>query len=474
MAKQRESELENRIVELEKLLLSALATIEELRKENAVIKAENAGLKRRLGMDSNNSSKPPSSDGYKPKPKSLRKTGGKNGGQPGHPGKTLRMSDKPDEIVVLKAKVCSHCHADISELPVIRHEKAQVVDLPEWKATTTEYQKQTTLCSCGHENCCEFPRGVAPGVQYGGNIKALVAYLNAAHFIPVSRCCEILYEMAGVGLCEATILKALSDIERSILPHESTIRENLLKSPVIHGDETGIRINKKLHWLHVASNKEWTLYGVHEKRGFEAIEAIGLLPKYDGILEHDFYRPYLKLNVKHAFCCAHLMRECQGITDNDNQKWSDGMKAFLSGLWEQVKNFREAKKRFSPHALREFYEEYDSIVKKGLSENANVKLGKRGGKPKSLCLLERFRDYKKSILRFLDNSDVPFDNNQAERDVRMVKVKLKVSGTFRTTDGAVQFARIRGFISTLRKQNRHVLHSLSDVLAAQFSWGVAE
>jgi len=441
--------------------------------ENKKLLTENAELKRSLGMDSNNSSKPPSSDGfkYKPKPKSLRKTGiKKNGGQIGHTGKTLLMSDKPDEVVILKAKVCSRCHADISELIPVRAERAQVVDIPKPMAITTEYRKETTVCLCGQINCGNFPEDVSAGAQYGKNIKALIAYLNVAQFIPLERCCEVLREITDLDLCDATVLSALSDVEHKILPLEETIRENLLKSPVDNTDETGLRINGKLNWLHVVSNKYWTLYAVHTKRGLKAVEDIDLLTRFDGILEHDFYKSYLKLNVKHAFCCAHLMRECQGITDNNKQKWSVEMKSFLSDIWEKVKSFRKTGKRFSLNEIYSIYKEYDGIVNGGLSENVNVELGKRGGRPKPLCLLERFRDYKKSILRFVYNPDVPFDNNQAERDIRMVKVKAKVSGGFRTLSGAVQFARIRGFISTLRKQNRNVLRSLSNVLAGRFSW----
>lgn len=463
MADKHEIELEKEVFELKKLLAEALARI-------SVLEAENTALKRRLGMDSNNSSKPPSSDGFKSKPKSLRKSGGKNGGQPGHKGKTLMMSDEPDEVVVLRTPTCPHCHREQKDMPIISIKKAQVVDLPEWKAITKEYQAAITQCTCGHSNCGEFPYGVAPGAQYGERIKALVVELNVGQFIPFARCSELLSEISDVTLCEATILKAMSEMEQGIMSYEATIRENLLKSEVLHSDETGVKINKKLHWLHVASNADWTLYGVHVKRGFEGIEAIGLLPKYTGILEHDFYKSYLKLDVKHAFCCAHLMRECQGITDNDRQSWSGRMKTFLSDLWEQTKGVRDKGKRFSPRTLHKYYEEYDSIINDGFAENVNAKLGKRGGKPKSLCLLERLKNYKKSILRFLYDSDVPFDNNQAERDVRMVKVKAKVSGAFRTMDGAVQFAGIRGFISTLRKQDRNILCSLVDVLIGEFVW----
>ena len=460
MATKREIELEKRVAVLEESVAKLLA--------------ENAELKRRLGMDSNNSSKPPSSDGLKAKPKSLRKSGGKKGGQPGHKGTTLMMSDTPDEIIALKPKICPHCLQNQDNMPVVCTNRAQVHDLPEWKVRVKEYQSTSTRCTCGHINCGTFPEGVVPGAQYGKRIKALLVNLNVGQFIPLARCCELLSEISDVQLCQATVLSALSEMEERIVPYEATIRENLLKSPVINSDETGARVDKILNWLHSVSNQQWTLYDVHRKRGFEAIEAIGLLPEYRGILVHDFFKPYLKLDVDHAFCCAHLMRECQGITDNSEQLWSGKMKTLLSNLWERTKVLREDAKRFAPRELKKWYGIYDSIVNLGFFENANAVLGKRGGKPKELCLLERFRDYKKAILRFMYNPSVPFDNNQAERDIRMVKVKSKVSGAFRTEAGARQFARIRGFISTLRKQHRNVLESLVDALIGEFAWVAAE
>jgi len=415
-----------RKIELEKRLDSALATIDILVKRVAELEAENADLKRRLGMDSNNSSKPPSSDGLGKKPKSLRKSGGKTGGQPGHKGKTLEFSENPDEIIVLPVCRCGKCNADLTNKPVLAIEKRQEFNMPPVRLTTTELQAQTKQCDCGEITKAAFPKGVNARVQYGSGVKSLLAYWNVAQFIPMERCVEMFAELTGYHISEGTLFNHMKTFEGLLEPLEQQIVKALTRSPVNNADETGMPMAGKNKWLHSLSNDQWTLYYVHDKRGSEAMIDMGILPEYKGILVHDFWSSYFKF---------------EGVT-RDQEK------------------------------LDAVLEKYDNIVKNGELELGAIL--KCQVKTDAKNLLKRFAEHKPSILRFMTDSRVPFDNNQAERDVRMVKVKKKVSGGFRTMDGARQFARIRGFVSTLRKQGRDVLKSCQEVVQGSFAFEPAE
>ena len=241
---------------------------------------------------------------------------------------------------------------------------------------------------------------------------------------------------------------------------------------VLNADETGIPILGKNKWLHSLSNSDWTLYHVHDKRGSEAMIDMGILPDYEGVLVHDFWKSYFKFEVTHAMCCAHLLRECQGISDNHGGAWAGDMKNLLQLTWHRVKQKRQLGERLSEEEKTAIFREYDTIVETGQGSLEGIP--KCAVETDAKNLLIRFAEHKTDILRFVADDKVPFDNNQAERDVRMVKVKSKVSGSFRTMEGAKQFATLRGFISTLRKQGRDVLNALGDAVIGRFSFGKVE
>jgi len=450
--------------------------LEIIAMQSAVIEQLNARiaeLERQLGQNSNNSSKPPSSDGFKKKPKSLRKTGGKTGGQPGHKGHKLKMTDTPDEIVVHEVCQCKNCHASLKDEPVLDYESRQVFDLPPSRLWATEHQAQIKACpNCLKRSRASFPEGVTVQAQYGLGVKALLAYWNVGQFISFERCAEMFYDLTGHTISEGTVAHALALTAHSVAPYEQQIREGLLDSPVNHADESGLRVGKKLWWLHVVSNGKLTYYHPHPNRGRKAIDAAGLLPRYKGVLVTDFWKSYLNLDSEHAFCCAHLLRECQGIIDNHGGAWAAAMQTLLRETWHLTKQRREKDQGFSPEELSDINQRYKTIVTAGF-EQLNAVL-KPSVKTVSKNLLLRFDKYHNEILRFACDPLVPFDNNLAERDIRMVKTKAKVSGAFRTDEGVKQFATIRGFISTVRKQGCRILDAISQVLAGEFQFACAE
>ena len=397
---------------VEKRLESVLEVVAMLSAENELLRERIAELERQLGQNSNNSSKPPSSDGFKKKPKSLRPTGGKTGGQPGHKGHKLMMTDKPDEVIVHSVCQCEHCHASLDDEPVLDYESRQVFDLPSVRLWATEHQAEIKECPCcGKRSRAAFPEGVTVQAQYGLCVKALLAYWNVGQFISFERCAEMFYDLTGHTISEGTVASALELTANRVAPHEQQAREEQLDSPVNHADEFGVRVGKKLQWLHVVSNERWTFYHPHSKRGREAIDAAGLLPRYKGVLVTDFWKSYLKLDSEHAFCCAHLLRECQGIIDNHGGAWAADMQALLREAWHLIKQRREKDERLSPEELSAINEKYKAIVAAGF-EQLNAVL-KPSVKTVAKNLLLRFDKYHNEIMRFTTNPLVPFDNNLA-------------------------------------------------------------
>jgi len=434
-------------------------------------------LERQLGQNSNNSSKPPSSDGFR-KPTNLRTPGGKKGAPKGHKGHTLHMTDTPDTIITHKVESCSKCSASLSGEAVEGYEKRQVFELPQPHLVVTEHRAEKKCCPhCHSHQQATFPNGVNAPVQYGDSLTSWAVYLVAYQMIPLERACELIADLSGgFRPSEATLLSRLRTAHGQLAPYEQTIRNQVAASALVHADETSARIEGTQQWLHNASTAYWTFQSFHDNRGSKAFDDIGLLPAYTGILMHDCHMPYFKdkYAFKHALCGAHLMRECQGIAEYDRHHWASQMKHLLQMSWRLVRSARQANRPLSPNTIHRIEERYDAILRLGESEwdhgRKREKTGPRGrkSKSKSANLGERFRIHKEAILRFLRDARVPFDNNQAERDIRMTKVKQKISGTFRTWEGAEQFARARSFISTLRKQNLPILSSLTSALRQQF------
>lgn len=454
------------------------ATIEQYTAKIEMLENRIKDLERRLGQNSRNSSKPPSSDGFR-KPTNSRQPGGKKGAPKGHKGHTLQFVESPDHVVHQTVSVCDTCQASLETVPSLGYEKRQVFDLPAPRVVVTEYRAEKKCCPhCQRTQRALFPEGVNAATQYGDGFAAWTAYLSAFQMLPLARIGRLFADLTGYRPSDATLLSYLEVMDHRLAPVEQSIREALLESACLHCDETSIRVQNKEHWLHTASTAAWTLFTVHPSRGSLGMIAGGLLPSYKKMVMYDFYSSYFKddFTFTHALCCAHLLRECQGISEHDKHTWSTQMKTLLQESWKTVLAHRQRSEPLKEEIRQEVQQQYDAILKQGALEwskdPVQPKTGPRGRKKKSRAanLGQRFLEHKDAILRFLYEAEAPFDNNQAERDIRMVKVKDKVSGCFRTAQGAKIFARVRGFITTLLKQQLPVLSSLSAALRSAFTF----
>jgi transposase len=433
-------------------------------------------LQDQLAKDSCNSSKPPSSDGYKkppvPRTSSLRRSGErKTGGQPGHTGRRLEPVEQPDHVTVHPVTECAHCHTSLADVPVTEYDKRQVFDLPPVRVEVTEHQAEIKVCpQCGELTTAAFPSDVTQPTQYGPRIKAQATYLNVYQHIPLARTRETFGDFYGHPLEEDTIRHANSHIEKEVAPTTQEIQRRLCDSDVVHCDETGLRAEGKLHWVHVASTPTLTHYTFHPKRGSDAMIDGGILPRMSGIAVHDFWRSYFKVHRgAHALCNAHHLRDLIFIHEQYQQAWAAEMIDLLLEIKDAVDQARPTQDHLPAALLTDFEHRYADILKRGFAANPapdpppEKKRGRQKQSPPK-NLLDRLRDYHGQVLAFMYDFRIPFDNNQGERDLRMIKVKQKVSGAFRTTDGAKQFCTIRGYISTARKQGQPVL----DVLEAAY------
>ena len=362
---------------------------------------------------------------------------------------------------------CKECGHTLENVEVKAYEKRQVFDIPPVNLIVTEHKRQIKTCPhCGRINKAAFPESVKYPVQYGPNILASAVYCKNHHFIPYERISEFFDDIMGIKICPATIIRAERECFQNLEEFESIIREKLLISPVLHCDETGMKIEGKRHWLHVASTDKYTCYFAHSKRGSEAINAMGILPEFKGVAVHDGWKPYNAYDCDHALCNAHLQRELTGIEENYKQQWAKEMNELLTEMKKYTDECKEQVKELDFEQIKALEESFDAVVMKGIEENPlslnPEKQGKRGKKPKTKArnLLDRFIEHKEKILRFLTDLKVPFENNQAERDIRMMKLQQKISGTFRTIQGAEAFCRIRAYISTIRKNGLPILQGI--------------
>jgi transposase len=447
--------------------------MEDVTKDNLKLQQRVQSLESQTKKNSNNSSKPPSSDGFKKQTKSLRRSSGKSpGGQIGHKGTTLEKSENPDEIIIHKLYKCDLCGVSLEDILLERYIVRQVVDIPEIKAKVTEHRSEVIKCLCGHINKAAFPEDVLQPVQYGTKLKAASVYLSQNQLIPYKRQSEVFEDLFNIHLSQGTLVSINKSCYEALETVEENIKNKLKESTgTLHFDETGVSVNSILKWLHVTSNEEYTYYNVHAKRGCEAINDIGILSAFKGTAVHDCWKSYFTYtNCDHALCCAHILRELNGITELEKQSWAEDMKKLLLDIKSEVDKTSSLANALIIDRIIHYEKKYDAIVKIGLEEDFKQVIISNTEKPsrkksKSGNLLNRLSLYKQEILRFMNDFDVPFDNNLAERDIRMTKVKQKISGTFRSSSGADYFARIRGYISTIKKQSKNVLESIEHALS---------
>lgn len=425
-------------------------------------------LEKRLGKNSNNSSKPPSSDGLSKPPStnrtsSLRQTGkNKSGGQPGHKGETLKRSETPDNIEHHKIMQCPACSSTLESIDPIGVIKRQVFDIPLPKIFVTEHQAEIKICSCCSKRVtATFPYGVNAPVQYGAVVKSYAIYFQQ-QYIPEDRLQETFRDLFNIDLATATLNNFSEATYDQLSEFEADVLSKIKTAPVKHLDETGFRIGGKTQWLHVAATNALTYYHASQKRK-------SLIVEMSGIVVHDHWKSYYKMpNVLHALCNQHHLRELKAVIEFDQEKWARKMQRFLR-FTLHYRHFYDEKP--IPHEkLEKLKSLYEKIVNEGVLYHdqlpAYAKKNKRGRTAKRTGhnLVLRLKNYRDDVLRFLTNPSVPFTNNQAERDIRMMKCKQKISGGFRTVKGAEIFIRIRGFISTARKQGWNVFESIQQVV----------
>jgi transposase len=430
-------------------------------------------LEGQQAKDSHNSSLPPSSDRFVRVPKSLRhKSGKKPGGQKGHRGHHLQQVEMPDQVLIHPVLSCEHCQHDLRAQKASVPERRQVMDLPARRLWVTEHRIEEKQCPvCSHLTRASFPASVKAPAQYGTSIQTLATYLVEGQAVPYARAGQLLQELLGVQLSVGSIARFVKSCHQQLAEVEKELKAALVKAPVLNQDETGLRVGTTGWWVHVCATERLTHYAAHQSRGRTALDAIGIAPKFRGTSVHDGLVSYQGYSFTQALCNVHHLRELTFIEEELKQLWARKMKELLLAMKAEV----ERAKALGQHeldalVLAHLLRRYDEILQEGylanpppLAPRKSEQSKRTPGKPKqspARNLLDRLSQSKWAVLRFLLDFAVPFDNNLAERDLRMIKVQQKVSGCFRTEQGVAMFCRIRSYLSTLRKQGIELLSAL--------------
>lgn len=454
------NELQSIIDDMAQTISSQSKTIEQLNATIEQLNATIATLLEKKNKNSNNSSKPPSSDGLNKKNRSLKQSSGKKaGGQEGHKGFSFKVTDHPDLVEKHLPERCSYCpNREMCQAKAVVVETRYVVDCSV-QTVTTAHECCEVVCPLSQETeTGSFPENIRAHMQYGNHLQALVAAFNTIGAVSVNRVHQILGSVFGIPLATGTVSNVVTRLASMCKPVVERIKKTVIAAKVAHFDETGTRIDGKTKWVHTASTKDVTYLYLGSKRGMEGMDAGGVLPAFRGTAVHDCWSPYWKYDCAHAVCCAHLLRELNGVMENHpNQTWAKAFKELLLDMKGAKETCQGNGYDAMPDCdLQKFEEAYDAALEVGFSENPieNPPPGKRGRpkKGKVRALIERLKKYKGEVCLFIKDFAVPFDNNQAERDIRNVKVKTKVSGCFRTDDGASSYLRVMSYVGTAVKQ----------------------
>ena len=462
---------DERIQHLEAALEEQSRLMQQMQTHIGSLMQQVQALQERQAKDSHNSGLPPSSDRFTRKPKSLRKKSEKkSGGQAGHQGTSLTWSSLPDEIIEQGVEQCEACHHDLRAVAACHVERRQVHDVPPPRQLVQEYRAHQKRCpECHHITAARFPQEVAAPIQYGPTIGAVAVYLVQQQLLPLARAAEVMGDLLGVQMSEGTICSLIQRCATNLTDIEQHIKAALVKAEVIHQDETGLYVQGKRSWMHTTSTATLTHYHVDASRGHEALAAIGILPNFTGISIHDRWRSYFLYECEHALCIVHLLRELVFLAEEQHAVWAADLKALLLDMKTATEQARaEGKRWLHPLEVVAWEAAFLRLLDEGdrLTPRATAPAGTKGRCPQSAArnLLDSLRVHQQAVFCFLEDLRVDFDNNLAERDLRMIKVQQKVSGCFRSLAGAQAFSRIRGYLSTLRKQGLPLLSALQSTL----------
>lgn len=463
---------DERIQQLETALEQQHVLMQRMQEQIGSLTHQVKSLQERQAKDSHNSSLPPSSDRFTRKTKSLRKKSEKkSGGQEGHPGTSLHWSSIPDEIIEKHVAQCEACHHDLHEVAVCHVERRQVHDVPPPRRIVQEYRAEQKQCPvCQHITAAEFPKEVAAPMQYGPTIGAVAVYLVQQQLLPLARAAEVMADLLGVQMSEGTICALIQRCATNVAGVELQIKDALVKAEVLHQDETGLYVLGKRYWMHTTSTETLTHYHVDKSRGQKALEAIGILPKFQGISIHDRWSSYFLYGCEHALCLVHLLRDLVFLAEEHHALWAAELKDLLLEMKTATEQARvEGKRWLHPLEVADWEAAFLHLLDQGelVTPRATAPPGKKGRCKQSAArnLLDSLHKHQKAIFCFLEDLRVDFDNNLAERDLRMIKVQQKISGCFRSLAGAQAFSRIRGYLSTLRKQGLPLLSALQAALS---------